>query len=50
MTLRWCVTGLAEAEKRFRRVKGFRTMPSLTAALHASLEGPQAFDTASEVA
>jgi len=50
MTLRWCVTGLVEAEKRFRRVKGYRSMPSLIAALDASLDGPQAFDTASEVA
>jgi transposase-like protein len=50
MALRWCVTGLVEAEKRFRRVKGFRSMPSLMAALEASLERPQAVDTASEVA
>jgi transposase-like protein len=50
MALRWCVTGLAEAEKRFRRVKGFRSMPSLMTALDASLERPQAIDTVSEVA
>jgi transposase-like protein len=50
MALRWCVTGLAEAEKRFRRVKGYRSMPSLVAALDAALEKPQDVDTTSEVA
>jgi putative transposase len=50
MALRWCVTALYEAEKRFRRVKGFCTMPSLIAALEATLKKPQDVDTASEVA
>lgn len=50
MALRWCVTGLVEAEKRFRRVKGYRSMPLLVAALNAALEKPQDVDTTAEVA
>lgn len=50
MALRWCVTGLAEAEKRFRRVKGFRSIPSLMTAVDAALERPQTIDSVSEVA
>jgi len=37
MALRWCVTALIEAEKRFRRVKGHREMPQLLAALEAEV-------------
>jgi putative transposase len=37
MALRWAVTGLMEAEKRFRRVKGHREMPQLLAALSSKL-------------
>ena len=33
MKRRWCATGLLEAEKRFRRIKGFRGMSTLLAAL-----------------
>ena len=33
MALRWCVTALVEAQKRFRRVKGHRETPQLVAAL-----------------
>jgi len=33
MALRWAVTGLLEAEKGFRRIKGYREMPQLLAAL-----------------
>ena len=33
MALRWCVTALVEAEKRFRRIKGHRELPQLVAAL-----------------
>jgi len=38
MALRWAVTGIVEAEKRFRRIKGFRDLPALRIALdkHAS--------------
>lgn len=33
MRKRWCATGLIRAEKKFRRVKGHRYLPKLTAAL-----------------
>jgi transposase-like protein len=33
MALRWAVTGLLEAQKTFRRVKGFRELPALLLAL-----------------
>lgn len=36
MVLRWGGTMLLQAEKRFRRVKGFRSMPSLTASVRGS--------------
>lgn len=38
MALRWAVTGIVEAEKKFRRIKGFRDLPALRIALekHAS--------------
>ena len=38
MALRWAVTDLMEAEKRFRRVKGHREMPQLLAALSSKIE------------
>lgn len=37
MKLRWCATGLVEAEKRFRRIKGYRDIPKLIHALDSSL-------------
>lgn len=33
MKHRWCATGLLDAEKRFRRIKGFLSMPQLIKAL-----------------
>jgi transposase-like protein len=42
MKRRWCATALLDVEKRFRRIKGFRGMPTLLAALdrfEASLSG-----------
>jgi len=33
MALRWAVTGILEAEKRFRRIKGYRDLPALSIAL-----------------
>jgi len=30
MVLRWAVTGILEAEKRFRRIKGYRDLPALS--------------------
>jgi transposase-like protein len=35
MALRWCAAGMVEAGKQFRRVKGFREIPKLRAALDA---------------
>jgi putative transposase len=37
MKLRWCTAGLLRAEQRFRRIKGYREIPRLTAALKATL-------------
>jgi transposase-like protein len=37
MALRWAVSGLLEAQKRFRRVKGYREMSQLIAALEATV-------------
>jgi transposase-like protein len=42
MALRWAVTGLMEAEKRFRRVKGHREMPQLLTALSSKIEEKKA--------
>jgi putative transposase len=36
MALRWAVTGILEAEKRFRRIKGYRDLPALGIALSRS--------------
>ena len=36
MVLRWSVTGLIEAEKKFRRIRGHKELPQLVAALEAS--------------
>ena len=37
MVLRWGVTGMMEAEKRFRRVKGYRDLPQLLSALETKI-------------
>ena len=37
MKLRWCTAGLLRAEQRFRRIKGYREVPQLLAALNATL-------------
>ena len=34
MALRWTAAGMLDAERSFRRVKGFRGLPQLAAALH----------------
>lgn len=49
MVLRWVVTALMEAEKKFRRVKGYRDMPQLLAALDATV-GVEALDKKISVA
>lgn len=38
MAVRWAVSGLLEAQKKFRRVKGFREMPQFIAALEATIQ------------
>lgn len=38
MKTRWCATALLQAEKGFRRIKGFRHMPELVSALDARLK------------
>jgi transposase-like protein len=50
MALRWCVTALSEAERHFRRIKGFHAMPFLMAALENASENKQQITTESEVA
>lgn len=37
MKLRWCTAGLLRAEENFRRIKGYRDLPRLIAALNDSL-------------
>ena len=37
MRHRWCATGLLDVEKRFRRIKGFSSMPQLLKALDAAV-------------
>ena len=48
MALRWCAAGMLEAAKQFRRVKGYRQLPTLRAALDATLltnpDTPTAYD------
>jgi putative transposase len=39
MVVRWMAAGLLDAEKRFRRVKGYRDMPVLRLALHRHYQG-----------
>ena len=38
MRRRWCAAGMLEAEKSFRRVRGYRQMPALVAQLRAHAE------------
>ena len=37
MVLRWCAAGMTEAASQFRRVKGYRQLPALRAALNATI-------------
>jgi putative transposase len=39
MVVRWMAAGLLDAEKRFRRVKGYRELPLLSRALRKEYEG-----------
>ena len=48
MALRWGATALVAAEKKFRRIKGYRNMPLLIAALEAKAN-PQSLDAKSHL-
>jgi transposase-like protein len=37
MRQRWCATGLMRAEEKFRRIKGYKQIPQLVAALDAAI-------------
>jgi hypothetical protein len=54
MALRWAAAGMLEAAKQFRRVKGFKAMPQLRAALYAYFDLDRvtgaAYDQSKEVA
>lgn len=39
MVRRWVAIGLTTAQKRFRRIKGYRELPALVAALHSKAAG-----------
>jgi hypothetical protein len=41
MRLRWTATGLAEAQKSFRRAKVHRYLPELTTAIRRELNPPR---------
>lgn len=40
MRQRWCVAGLLDAESRFNRIKGYKHLPQLLAALERTLDPP----------
>ena len=48
MALRWAVTGLLEAQKTFRRVKGFREIPALLRALESRVASDKVTGTETE--
>jgi hypothetical protein len=41
MRLRWAAAGMLEASKQFRKVKGYRQMPALAAALRHAVGADQ---------
>lgn len=43
MTMRWAGTMLLEAQKRFRRLKGYRAMPQLLSALGRAVDSAKAY-------
>ena len=47
MALRWCVSGCIEAERSFRRIKGYHNMPELLTALEAKI---QSVDSCAQIA
>jgi transposase-like protein len=50
MRLRWTAAGLAEAQQSFRRVKGHRDLPALTAAIRRELTPPPTTEAAARAA
>jgi transposase-like protein len=49
MAMRWCATALIEAEKRFRRIKGYRELPQFLASLEV-IVSKNVLDTKEQVA
>ena len=45
MVLRWTAAGMLNAERSFRRIKGYKQMPQLVAALHRHAHPDTAEDT-----
>ena len=45
MVLRWTAAGMLNAERSFRRIKGYKQMPQLVAALHRHAHPETAEDT-----
>jgi transposase-like protein len=45
MVLRWTAAGMLNAERSFRRIKGYKQMPQLVAALHRHAHPENAADT-----
>jgi hypothetical protein len=45
MVLRWTAAGMLNAERSFRRIKGYKQMPDLVAALHRHAHPNQASPT-----
>jgi transposase-like protein len=50
MRMRWTAAGLAEAQKSFRRVKGHRDLPKLTAAIRHELDPTPTKEAATPIA
>ncbi len=48
MALRWAVTGLLEARKSFRRIKGYRELPALLRALESRVASGKVVGTETE--
>ena len=49
MVLWWAVSGLMEPQQRFRRVKGYREMPQVIAALEATIN-TESLDSQTKIA
>lgn len=50
MVIRWVYTGIVEAEKGFRRIRGYRNLDALLARLDYELEGKKNLENGREVA